>query len=149
MKSFYIVLLSVFLLTCAQNSDNKNFLTFELRLAESVTNPNLKEMVLSNSGQTFFVGDSVFLSNSDLVSAEVIDRQTHPKVKVSLNSQGQEKFAAFTLNNIGKHAAMIVNGQLVSAPRINAQISQGVLLIVGHFDLKEAENIADGIVMKK
>ena len=44
---------------------------------------------------------------------------------------------------------MIVDNKLVSAPRINAQITQGVLLIVGYFDLKEAKNIADGIMINK
>ena len=149
MKSFFIILLGIFLISCPQKNINKDFLTFELRLAESETNPKLKEMVLLNSNQTFFVGDSVFLSNNDLLSAEVVDRQTHPKVKVSLNEKGREKFAAFTLNNVGKNAAIIVDNKLVSAPRINAQILQGVLLIVGYFDLKEAKNIADGIVIKK
>ena len=149
MKSFYMILLSLVLISCTQNNSNKDLLVFELRLAESETNPNLKEMVLLNSDQTFFVSDSVFLSNNDLISAEVVDQQTHPKVKVLLNENGREKFAAFSLNNVGKNAAMIVDHKLVSAPRINAQIDQGLLLIVGYFDLKEAKKIAGGIVISK
>ena len=149
MKSFFMILFSIFLISCTQKNLNGDSLTFELRLAESFTNPNFKEMVLLHSDQTFFVGDSVFLSNNELISAEVIDMQTQPKVKVSLNENGREKFADFTLKNVGKNAAVIVDNKLVSAPRINAQITQGVLLIVGHFDLKEAQNIADGIVANK
>jgi len=103
-------------------------------------------MTFLQTGQNFYIHDSVFISNSDLLSAAVIDRQTQPKVKVRLTEQGRKKFAEFTLNHIGKNAAMIVDNKLVSAPRINAQITQGIFLIVGLFNEEEAQTIADGIV---
>jgi preprotein translocase subunit SecD len=146
MKAFFMIFLTIILISCTQKKANKDLLTFELRLADTENKADLKEMVFYNTEQRFFVADSVFLDNSVLVSAEVIDRQSHPKIKVTLNEEGRKKFADFTMNNIGKNAAIIVDGKLVSAPRIMAPITDGILLIVGYFDLKEATNISVGIV---
>lgn len=52
------------------------------------------------------------------------------------------------MNNVGKIAAIIVDNKLVSAPRINAQIRNGKLIITGFFNHEEALKIADGILPK-
>ena len=145
MKVFFMIFLTMILISCTQKKTNTNLLSFELRLAYTENKADLKEMVFHNSEQRFFIADSVFFDNSVLVSAEVIDRQSHPKIKVTLNEEGRKKFADFTMNNIGKNAAIIVDGKLVSTPRIMAPITEGILLIVGYFELKEATNIAAGI----
>ena len=92
--------------------------------------------------------DSVFLNNENIKGTEIIDWETHPKVLVTLNENGRKKFADFTLNNIGKNAAMIVDGKLVSAPRINAQITKGILIIHGILTHEESQKIAGGIIPK-
>jgi preprotein translocase subunit SecD len=127
---------------------NNELLSFELRLAETAPNPKLKEMVYYNTEEKFYVYDSVYLSNNDIISTEVVDKQTQPKVKVILNDEGRKKFADFTGQHVGKNAAMIVDNNLMSAPKINAQITKGVLLIVGFFDHAEAQSIAKGILPK-
>ncbi len=109
--------------------------------------PPVNEMVLYKTDQKFFVSDSIFLNNNDIKSAEVIDWQTHPQVKIMLNNEGRIKFAEFTDKHIGKNAAILVGHQLVSAPRINAPINEGILLIVGHFNHGEAISISEGIVL--
>ena len=148
MKIIMCTLLLVFLLSCSANNFAKDFLTFQLRLAESEPDSNLKKMNFYNSDLQFFVYDSVFLTNKNITSAEVIDRHTRPKIKVTLNEEGRKNFADFTLKNIGKNAAIIVDGKLVSAPKINDQITQGMLIIVGFFDQKEAQQIARAILPK-
>ena len=149
MKTIIIFLTSVFFISCTENLFNKEFLTFELRLAESDQSSNLTEMVLYKSEQKFFIHDSIFLQNKEIASTEVIDWQTHPKVLITLTDTGREKFTDFTLNNIGKIAAIIVDNKLVSAPRINAQINEGKLIIVGVFNHAEAQSISEGILTKK
>lgn len=47
--------------------------------------------------------------------------------------------------NVGKNAGIFVDGKLLSAPRINAPIDEGILLIAGFFDREEALKIADGL----
>jgi preprotein translocase subunit SecD len=67
---------------------------------------------------------------------------------VGLNDKGREKFKVFTKQNIGKNAAILVGGKLVSAPRINAKIEEGKLIIVGYFTPEEAEKISNGLMTK-
>ena len=115
-------------------------------MADTTPNPDLKEMKVSNSDMIFFVKDAVFLTNNDIKSTEVIDWDTYPKVLVTLNEGGKGKFASFTKENIGKNAAILVDDMLVSAPRINAAIEDGKLIIVGHFSHEDALRISSGIV---
>jgi len=144
-----IMLLSLLLFfSCSENIFDKKFLLFELRLAQSEMYPPVNEMVLYKTDQKFFVSDSIFLNNEDIKSAGVIDWQTHPKVKVLLNEEGRKKFADFTEKHIGKNAAILVGHKLISAPKINASIRGGILLIVGHLDHEEARGIAEGIVIE-
>jgi len=134
------------LLSCSENKQTHVPISFELRLAETEPNSNLTEMTMHNSDFKFFVGDSTFLINRNIKSAEVFDRDTHPKVMVTLNDDGRKKFSTFTQQHIGKNAAILVDGKLVSSPKIMAQISEGKLLIVGHFSHEEALKIAKGIL---
>ena len=127
---------------------NKAPISFELRFAKTDPDSNFKEMNLYNSDLKFFVHDSVFLTNNDILSAEVIEWQKRPNVRVFLNEKGRKKFADFTLKYVGKNAAMIVDNKLVSAPRINAQVTKGILIIAGFFNQEDAKKIAEGISPK-
>lgn len=148
MKQISIILCGLLFLCCAQKNTRNEFLDFELRPAQCEPAAGFNPMALFNSDRTIFVGDSVFVSIEDLISAEVVDKKAQPKVKVLLNEKGRRKFAEFTLQYTGKRAAIIVGGTLVSAPKINARTTKGVLLIAGYFDLKEAEKIAAGLQIK-
>ena len=149
MKKIVSLLLLAALISCSEKELTNEYVKFELRLAQTEPDSSLTEMVFYNSKMSFFIHDSVYLTNNDIVSAEVIDRNSQPKVQVILNEEGKEKFAKFTRRYVGQIAAMIVNDKLMSAPRINAQITKGVLQIVGLFDQKEAQKISDGITLKK
>lgn len=148
MKIFIVFIATVLFFSCSENNLTHESLTFELRLADTEYSPELAEMDLYNSEQKFYVHKSIVLKNEDLASAEIIDWQTHPKILVTLTAKGREKFADFTLENIGKTAAMIVDNKLMSAPRINAQISNGKLIIAGFFNHDETQAISEGIIIK-
>jgi preprotein translocase subunit SecD len=146
MKAISISIMIVFLLSCSDQTSEYEYLSFELRLAQSEADSNLQEMQMHNSDLKFYVEDSVFLRNSDIKSTNVIDMTTQPKVFVNLTKEGTDKFAAFTDRYIGRNAAILVGGKLVSAPRINAKIEEGKLIIVGYFTPEEAEEISEGIM---
>jgi len=67
---------------------------------------------------------------------------------VYLSSRGREKFSVFTKKYVGRRAAMLVDKELVSAPLINSQITEGKLIIMGFFTHKEALSISKGIIPK-
>jgi len=147
MKTISIGIMIVFLLSCSDQTPTYEPLSFEIRLAQPEVNSNLQEMQLYNSNLKFYVEDSVYLRNSDIKSTNVIDMTTQPKVFVNLTKEGAGKFANFTDRYIGRNAAILVGGKLVSAPRINAKIEEGKLIIVGYFTPEEAEKISEGIMI--
>lgn len=65
-----------------------------------------------------------------------------PEIGFSLNSVGAAQFAKITEANIGRGLAIILDGELVSAPTIQSRISnQGQ--ITGSFSEKEARDLAN------
>jgi len=146
MKVLIVFFTLIIFLSCSENKSNNNPLLFELRIAESEANPNLIEMIMDKTDLKFYVHDSVFIKNKDIKSTDVFDWETHPKVMVILTDEGRKKFTVFTQQNIGKNAAILLDNKLVSAPRINAEIPEGKLIIIGHFSHEEALRIAEGIL---
>ena len=146
MKRVFILLFFVIFFSCTANSFDKDILNFELRLADSEMKTGLTEMDVYGSAEKFFIGDSVFLDNDHILSADVIDWESQPKIKVKLTEEGRLLFADFTRLHLSENAAILVDQKLVSAPRIMASINEGTLIIVGHFNHEEAISIAEGIV---
>jgi SecD/SecF fusion protein len=66
-----------------------------------------------------------------------------PKISLRFNSEGAEKFAEITRNNVGRQLAIVLDGELQSAPRINEPILGGNCEISGDFDLREAYDLAN------
>ena len=68
-------------------------------------------------------------------------RLNEPIVEFSLNPEGAEKFSELTGNNIGKPLAIVLDGKIVSAPRINARIRDNGI-IEGGFTEDSAQDLA-------
>jgi preprotein translocase subunit SecD len=64
-----------------------------------------------------------------------------PVVAFNLNPEGAEKFSNLTGSNIGKPLAIILDGRLMSAPRINARIRDSGI-IEGGFTPESAKDLA-------
>jgi len=68
-------------------------------------------------------------------------RLSEPIVEFSLNPEGAEKFSNLTGSNIGKPLAIVLDGRIVSAPRINARIRDSGI-IEGGFTEESAQDLA-------
>ncbi len=66
-----------------------------------------------------------------------------PEIHFTLDSVGAEKFARITRENIGRQMAIVLDGELYSAPTIQGEIPSGSGQITGSFDLKEAIELAN------
>lgn len=66
-----------------------------------------------------------------------------PKISLQFNSEGAQKFADITRANTGRLLAIVLDGELYSAPRINEPILAGSCEISGDFDLKQAYELAN------
>jgi len=61
---------------------------------------------------------------------------------MNFNSEGAKKFAKITGDNVGRRLAIILDGKVYSAPRINEEIPSGEARITGRFNIKEAKDLA-------
>jgi len=68
-----------------------------------------------------------------------------PYVSFSLNTEGAQLFAEITQAAIGERLAIILDGEVVSAPRINGAIVGGHGQISGSFSDKEAFELATAL----
>ncbi|MFA6094852.1 MAG: protein translocase subunit SecD [Candidatus Paceibacterota bacterium] len=77
-----------------------------------------------------------FLQNSQ-VEFDQTTRQ--PIVSLAFNTEGRELFAKITRENVGRTLAIFLDGEVISAPVIREEISQGTAQISGSFNTKEAQ----------
>ncbi|MBN1951941.1 MAG: hypothetical protein JW801_12135 [Bacteroidales bacterium] len=63
-------------------------------------------------------------------------------ILVRLNPEGTESWKQLTSSNIDKSIAMTIDGQVYSAPRIQAEISNGQCLISGFPDMEKATDLS-------
>jgi SecD/SecF fusion protein len=84
------------------------------------------------------------LTGSAIRSAMVVRGNLgEPEIDFSLNSDGAETFAEITRENVGRRLAIVLDGELYSAPVIRGPIETGRGQITGSFDLREAYELAN------
>ncbi len=72
------------------------------------------------------------------------DQVGQPEIEFTLTSEGGDIFSRVTRDNTGRFLAIVLDGELLSAPRINGEIgTQG--RITGHFTDKEAQDLASAL----
>ncbi|MEX2490336.1 MAG: protein translocase subunit SecD [Nitrospirales bacterium] len=67
---------------------------------------------------------------------------SEPNVSVTFDSKGAREFDLVTAANVGKRMAIVLDGKVYSAPRINERISGGRAVISGTFTTNEANDLA-------
>ncbi len=69
-------------------------------------------------------------------------RSGQPVVNFRLNAVGARKFCDVTKKNVGQPFAIVLDNEVISAPRINEAICGGQGIITGGFDIQEASDLA-------
>jgi preprotein translocase subunit SecD len=84
------------------------------------------------------------LTGRYITTAQVdYDSQTgRPQIGITFNSEGSDLFAKITKENIGTQLAIVLDGQIISAPTIQTEIIGGKAQITGQFSVQEANNLA-------
>ena len=96
----------------------------------------------SDDGRSYVVEKRVMVSGEMLDSASAgIDQNNRPAVNFALNTVGARKFGKVTGDNIGRPFAIVLDGQVVSAPVIQSQIF-GSGQITGDFTVSETNELA-------
>ena len=71
------------------------------------------------------------------------DQFGRPEVSMTMNSEGARQWAALTKANIGKAIAIVLDGVVYSAPRVNSEIDGGQSSISGNFSVEETKDLAN------
>ena len=71
------------------------------------------------------------------------DQYNKPCVTMSMNTDGSRRWAALTKKNIGKEIAIVLDGYVYSAPRVNSEITGGNSEITGNFTVETTQDLAN------
>ena len=66
---------------------------------------------------------------------------SEPQVSLKFDDEGSKLFAQLTKENIGKSIAIYLDGEIISAPTVQAEITNGEAVITGNFSIDEANNL--------
>ncbi len=91
----------------------------------------------------YLVYKQTLLTGDRLKEAKVgIDQYNKPAVSISFDSEGAKIFDRVTGENVGRQLAIVLDGVVHSAPRIQDRISGGDAQITGNFTHDEAAKLA-------
>ena len=65
------------------------------------------------------------------------------EVSMTMNAEGTQEWARMTGENIGRCIAIVLDGYVYSAPRVNTKIDKGQSQITGDFTIQEAQDLAN------
>ena len=102
------------------------------------------EELISENGEKLFVSKRIVMSGENLVDAQpsIQNQNNEPTVSFTLDRLGAQKFGRATTDNVGKRLAIVLDGEIVSAPNINEPITSGNGMISGNFSFQEATDLA-------
>ena len=113
-----------------------------MQIDESAELSSNTSRIYDRTGRSYIIYDEVILSGDMLVDANATYYEGEPAVSFKFNSIGAKKFGKITRENIGRLFAIVLDEQIVTAPRINTVINQGNGVISGNFTIEEAKETA-------
>jgi len=82
------------------------------------------------------------LTGDMLIGAQPSFQQGMPVVSFRLNGIGAKRFCDVTKKNVNKPFAIVLDGEIVSAPNINGAICGGSAVITGSFSVQETNDLS-------
>ncbi|MDD5488971.1 MAG: protein translocase subunit SecD, partial [Candidatus Omnitrophica bacterium] len=126
-------------------SDNPELIN-KAAAGEVVEGYELKSMKTRDGKmETLLVEDNSVLTGDMLVDATTEFSQQGfglPYVSLELNDKGGALFADVTGRNVGKRLAVVLDGEVYTAPVIRERIPSGRAQITGNFSVQEAKDIS-------
>ena len=109
--------------------------------AEGLNKKNVFELyalkVTTADGRAPLEGDVVTFAKDEF------DQHGRPQVSMTMNSEGAREWAALTKANQGKAIAIVLDGVVYSAPRVDGAISGGQSSISGNFTIEDTKDLAN------
>lgn len=98
---------------------------------------------LDEPGRYYIVEQTPVVTGEQLVDAQPgQDQNNRPAVNFRFNPAGGRAFGLYTAENIGNPFAIVLDGEVVSAPVIQSHIPGGSGIITGRFTVEETSRLA-------
>jgi SecD/SecF fusion protein len=99
--------------------------------------PSVEQAVVKKTPENGLYGDIIESARVDYGNLG------QPQIDFRLTPDGTKKFGEVTRNNIGHRLAIILDGELRTAPNIQSAIETGSGEISGHYTIEEAQSVAN------
>lgn len=98
---------------------------------------------LDEPGVYYILDEVPVVTGEDLVDARPdFDQNGRPAVSFRFNPSGARRFGDYTAANVGQLFAIVLDNEVISAPRINQHIPGGSGIITGNFTVESSTNLA-------
>ena len=98
---------------------------------------------IDEPGVYYIVEESAVVGGDDLDDAKLgFDQRGQPAVEFRFNPSGGRKFGEYTAANVNNPFAIVLDNEVISAPRIDQPIPGGSGIITGNFSVETATQLA-------
>ncbi|MEP3298608.1 MAG: protein translocase subunit SecD [Pseudoruegeria sp.] len=98
---------------------------------------------IDEEGVYYIIEKAAVVTGEELVDAQPSFNQNgQPAVSFRFNPSGARKFGNYTAENIGSPFAIVLDGEVISAPTIQDHIPGGSGIITGQFTVEESTQLA-------
>ncbi len=104
--------------------------------------PSVDEADSQGRPRMYLVRKRVMVSGENLIDAQPTFQQGEPVVSFRFDTVGGKRFGAATTKNAGRLMAIVLDGKIISAPRIREPILGGSGVITGRFTVAEAQDLS-------
>ena len=116
-------------------------LLWSAKPADGIQAKNIFELhalkVTTSNGRAPLEGDVIVDAKDEF------DQYGRPCVSMQMNSEGARRWAQLTKANVGKAIAIVLDGVVYSAPRVDGEIDGGNSQISGNFTIEDTKDLAN------
>jgi preprotein translocase subunit SecD len=169
--SILMVILSLLVLQVgAMQKKGSSTVRVELRLAEDFESAGLTEATVQRTNEKIYLHKEVLITNKDVIAAKVVefdgvkeiqdqlqalgvkvdtDAKVWYEVALTFTEEAAERLAKATEGHLFKPLAIIIDGVIVTAPKLASKISKGARISGGSgFTKEQADKIVAALNQK-
>ena len=127
---------------------NSNIEDIENALKGNVPKGYLLKYIAANDNEPVLIEDKIALDGERVADAyPSFDSQAfgQPYISLTLDPRGAKIFGKITKNNIGERLAIVLDGNVISAPNIRNAIMDGSAQITGQFTYEETQRLSSNL----
>jgi preprotein translocase subunit SecD len=110
-------------------------------------NPNPPEIKADANGNAQIKASDAFVATGltgkqfKKATLDFDQRTSAPQITLQFDAEGTKLFAEITQKNLGKTVAIFLDGEILSAPKVQSAITNGQAVITGQFNVKQAKEL--------